>query len=235
MGEYLFKCLERRDKIFEGKVLLTVLKEVASKSVRLRSDLDTNRIPESRIKRIIGNYFSGTKCDYILLLDSDGKTEILVPVSESPLTAKTVIFPQIAKLKGMQLLKKQERVELEANVVFSRSLINENVNIDNSYYVFEGRVGLIEPHHDAVAVRILTDKGTRVILNGEHIEKIKKENVMHLIPEPFSQSITSVKEEKSPEKKKVVKRSVEKRRAPKKSKSKRRKKTRRKRRSKKKR
>ncbi len=177
MGEYLFKCLERLDKVFDGKVLLTVLKEVTSKTVKIRGDLDTNRIPESRIKRIISNSFSGAKCDYVLLLDNEGKTEILVPVSDAAATAKTVIFPRIAKLKGIQLLKKQERVELEANAVFSRSLINEDVNVDNSYYVFEGRVGLVEPHNDVVAVRILTDKGTRVILNDEHVEEIKKESI----------------------------------------------------------
>lgn len=187
MGEYLFKCLERLDKVFDGKVLLTVLKEVTSKTVKIRGDLDTNRIPESRIKRIISNSFGGTKCDYVLLLDNEGKTEILVPVSDTAVTARTVIFPRIAKLKGIQLLKKQERVELEANAVFSRSLINENVNVDNSYYVFEGRVGLVEPHNDAVAVRILTDKGTRVILNGEHVEKIKKESIELLKPQPLHQ------------------------------------------------
>jgi len=191
MGEYLFKCLERLDKVFDGKVLLTVLKEVTSKTVKIRGDLDTNRIPESRIKRIISNSFSGTKCDYVLLLDNEGKTEILVPVSDAATTARTVIFPRIAKLKGIQLLKKQERVELEANAVFSRSLINENVNVDDSYYVFEGRVGLVEPHNDAVAVRILTDKGTRVILNGEHVEKIKKESVELLKPQPLRQHTTS--------------------------------------------
>ncbi len=187
MGEYLFKCLERLDKVFDGKVLLTVLKEVTSKTVKIRGDLDTNRIPESRIKRIISNSFGGTKCDYVLLLDNEGKTEILVPVSDAAVTARTVIFPRIAKLKGIQLLKKQERVELEANAVFSRSLINENVNVDDSYYVFEGRVGLVEPHNDAVAVRILTDKGTRVILNDEHVEKIKKESIELLKPQPLRQ------------------------------------------------
>ncbi len=187
MGEYLFKCLERLDKVFDGKVLLTVLKEAISKTVKIRGDLDTNRIPESRIKRIVSNSFSGAKCDYVLLLDNEGKTEILVPVSDAAVTARTVIFPRIARLKGMQLLKKQERVELEANAVFSRSLINENVNVDDSYYVFEGRVGLVEPHSDAVAVRILTDKGTRVILNGEHVEKIRKESIELLKPQPLRQ------------------------------------------------
>jgi len=219
MGEYLFKCLERIDKIFDGKVLLTVLKEVASKTVKIRSDLDTNRIPESRIKRILSNSFSEAKCDYALLLDNEDKTEILVPVSDAAITARTVIFPRIAKLKGIQLLKRQERVELEANAVFSRSLINENVSIDNTYYVFEGRVGLVEPYNDAVAVRILTDKGTRVILNDEHIEKIKKESVELLSPQPRRQHTATKNtvnaQRRAKEKAKKVRKEASKRRKPK--------------------
>ncbi len=217
MGEYLFKCLERLDKVFDGKVLLTVLKEVTSKTVRIRGDLDTNRIPESRIKRIITSSFSGTKCDYVLLLDSEGKTEILVPVSDTAVTARTVIFPRVAKLKGIQLLKKQERVELEANAVFSRSLINENVNVNDTYYVFEGRVGLVEPHNDAVAVRILTDKGTRVILNGEHIEKIKKESVELLKPQPLRQrtAVRKVTKRRGKAKKRTRRKRASSRRKPK--------------------
>lgn len=189
MGEYLFKCLERLDKVFDGKILLTVLKEVTSKTIKIRGDLDANRVPESRIKRIISNSFGETKCDYVLLLDNEGKAEILMPVSDVATTVRTVIFPRIARLKGIQLLKKQEKVELEANAVFSRSLINENIDVDDSYYVFEGRVGLVEPHDDAVAVRILTDKGTRVILNGEHIEKIKKESIKPLKPQALRQRV----------------------------------------------
>ncbi len=228
MGEYLFKCLERVDKIFDGKVLLTVLKEATSKTVKIRGDLDTNRIPESRIRRIISNSFSGTRCDYVLLLDNEGKTEILVPVSDAAVTARTVIFPRIARLKGIQLLKKQERVELEANAVFSRSLINENVNVDDFYYVFEGRVGLVEPHNDVVAVRILTDKGTRVILNGEHVEKIKKENIELLKPQPLRQRAAVKKVTK---KRKKAKRRTKRRKASRKRKPKRKSRTRRKRRT----
>jgi len=203
MGEYLFKCLERLDKIFDGRVLLTVLKEVASKTVRIRGDLDTNRIPESKIRKAIDSFFSGIRCDYVLLLDDKYKTEILVPLSNAAMMAKTVIFPRVAKLKGIQLLKRQERVELEANVVFSRSLVNESVNVDNFYYVFEGRVGLVEPYGDAVAVRILTDKGTRVILSDEHVERISKGSVKSTNPQPLNQH-TIAKE--SLEKRKKVKR-----------------------------
>ncbi len=228
MGEYLFKCLERVDKVFDGKVLLTVLKEVTSKTVKIRGDLDTNRIPESRIRRIISNSFGGTKCDYVLLLDNEGKTEILVPVSDAAVTARTVIFPRIARLKGIQLLKKQERVELEANAVFSRSLINENVNVDDSYYVFEGRVGLVEPHDDVVAVRILTDKGTRVILNGEHVEKVRKESIELLKPQPLRQRATAKEVTK---KRKKAKRRTKRRKASRKRKPKRKSRIRRKKRT----
>ncbi len=187
MGDYVVKLLKKENVILDNKVLLTVLKPVYQYRIKIRKDLfNAQKVPESSIKNILRKAVGESaiaSCDYALITDDSGKVEILIPLSARALQYASILSPRPALLKGVQVLKRQEYVELEANAVFSRSLLNVDVPLGNlgNVYVYEGDIGVSNGIGNVVAVRIITDKGTRVVLSNELSRRFEA-------PQPASES-----------------------------------------------
>ncbi len=173
MGDYLVKLLKKENIILDGKVLVTVLKPVHKLVIKLRKDLfNTQKIPESSLRNAIAKAVgkgSLAGYDYALITDDPGKIEILIPLNAGSSPHLSLLSPRPAILKGIQLLRRQEYVELEANAVFSRSLLNIDVPLGSlgDVYMYEGEVGISSDINNVVAVKLVTDKGTRVVLGNE--------------------------------------------------------------------
>ncbi len=170
MEKYRVICLSREEVNLENKVIIPLLRARKEGIIKLRSNLmELSKIPESKLRELIIQELGKRLCDYALITNSSGNFEVLIPIKRV-LTNENVIYPRIAKLLSIQLLKKQERVEVEADAVFSRSLISESIDLskDSPYYVYEGSVKVLvdSDRENVVAVRVVTDRGARVILGS---------------------------------------------------------------------
>ncbi len=144
-----------------GKVTLYAYREVGSWdyfSNRKINFLEGNT--SSIIKRVIKD---PSTCDYVLIRSDNGKQEVLIPTG--PLGVETPnLYPKLAKLRNISILKRQEAPDIEENVVFSKTLVNEEFPAKRNLFVFEGEVKLPE---NAVGLKITTDSGERILLMNE--------------------------------------------------------------------
>ena len=170
---YAVECLKER-KVNLGKgVELTLLRKRGLGRIELRKPIDPLNVSRERVrnllKRKLGEYVEN--CDYVLLRDDEGKREFCVSLrgGEGP----PILYPRPSRLHKVFLLKKQERMEMEENIVFSRLLTKEEVEVPGRYFVWAGQVRIPEDAVNVVGIGLVTDTGSRVILREEGIGKVK--------------------------------------------------------------
>jgi len=149
-----------------GKVTLYAYNEVGSWdyfSSRKIDFLEGN--VSGLVKRVIKD---PSTCDYVLVRSDDGKKEVLIPANPSePVTSN--LYPKLARLRSVSILKKQEAPDIEENVVFSKTLVNEEFQVKRNIYVYEGLVKLPE---NAIGLKLTTDSGERILLMNELLEPL---------------------------------------------------------------
>ncbi len=160
--EYRALCLDKARVDF-GKGELELLKLREEKEILLKSRIDPLTFKEGNLKKAL----SYLNCDYSLLLSKDGNVEALVELKTSP-QSKVLLYPYPSRVKALQILKRQEAQEMEENVVFSKTLSVENVDLRGEYYVYEGEI-VLNTGGNVVGVKVVTESGVRIVLVGEGI------------------------------------------------------------------
>lgn len=161
---YLVKCFKERQSRIGDKVELTVLEETGETEIETKAKVDPIETNELSIRKILKGKVSD--CDYALITDAKGKNEIFISLNPAKGTRET-LFPRPARLLAIHLLKKQETMDMEENIVFSRTLVREELPIKRKMYLYDGTLKVMDTAGNVVAVRVLTDRGIRVMLKSE--------------------------------------------------------------------
>ncbi len=162
--KYLVKCFKEKQSRIAGKVELTVLEETEETEIETKTKVDPIETNELSVRKILKDKVSD--CDYALITDAKSKSEIFISLNPAKGTKET-LFPRPARLLAIQLLKRQETMDMEENVVFSRTLIKEDLPVKRKIYLYDGTLKVKDTDENVVAVRVLTDRGVRVMLRSE--------------------------------------------------------------------
>ena len=159
-----FKLLEQKLRSFR----LSVLKPVREEEISVRRKINLNSLNIERMKKFSKSF---EECDYFLIQDLNGKEEVFFVSGNKGNNFKT-LFPKPSALKAAYLLRYQENLEREENVIFSKALISEELPVKKGIYIYEGK-GVIEDK-GIVGVKLLTSDGLRLLLKEELTQEASK-------------------------------------------------------------